>query len=222
MLVHDVAIDKLHVVFGVDRAGLVGEDGETHHGVMDVAYLDSVPGMTVLAPSGFAELESMLEYAVKDVDGPVAIRYPRGAEGSYRGNWNGCDMSVLKDGKDITLVTYGMEINDVLESAEHLEKQNISAEVIKVNVLTPLNVDLLLKSVQKTGALLIAEDSIDSGSIGQRIYAAMQQEGIRAKTDRVNCGNQFVTHGSLRCLKKELYLDGEGIAKKAMEVLGHG
>ena len=85
-----------------------------------------------------------------------------------------------------------------------------------------MNADLVFESVQKTGALLIVEDSIDSGSVGQRIHAALQQEGICAKTDRVNCGNRFVAHGALSCLKKELYLDAEGIAKKAMEVLGHG
>lgn len=87
MLIHDVAIDHLHVVLGVDRAGLVGEDGETHHGVFDVAYLDSVPGMTVFAPSSFQELEEMLERAVLEIKGPVAVRYPRGGEGMYTGQF---------------------------------------------------------------------------------------------------------------------------------------
>ena len=222
MLVHDVAIDNLHVVLAVDRAGLVGEDGETHHGVMDVAYLDSIPNMTVFAPSSFAELEGMLEYAVKGVDGPVAIRYPRGAEGSYRGSWDGCNASVLKEGKDISLVGYGVGINDLLESAELLEKENISAEVIKMNVLTPSDMELVYKSAQRTNALLVVEDSVDSGSMGQRIYAALQKKGLQVKVDRINCGNRFVAHGALGCLKKELYLDAEGIAKKAMEVLGRG
>ena len=222
MLVHDVAIDHLHVVFGVDRAGLVGEDGETHHGVLDVAYLDSIPGMTVLAPASFAELESMLEYAVKQLDGPVAIRYPRGGEGKYRDDWNCTDTRTLRKGKDITLVSYGMEINDVLESVEELQGQGISAEVIKINVLTPLESNEILESVKKTGALIAVEDCIDSDSVGQRLDAALQQAGIKAKTMRINCGNRFVTHGALGCLKEELSLDGKGIAKKAMEVLGRG
>ena len=86
MLIHDVAIDKLHVVLGVDRAGLVGEDGETHHGVFDPAFLDTIPGMTVLCPSSFQELREMLRYAIYDVEGPVAVRYSRGGEGAYQGN----------------------------------------------------------------------------------------------------------------------------------------
>ena len=116
MLIHDVAIDKLHVVLGVDRAGLVGEDGETHHGVFDVAFLDSVPGMTVLAPSSYAELAGMLEQAVLHVDGPVAIRYPRGGEGAYQGDAGPGHAAVLRQGDDITLVSYGILINDVLEA----------------------------------------------------------------------------------------------------------
>lgn len=103
MLIHDVALDHLHVVLGVDRAGLVGEDGETHHGVFDVAYLDSVPGMTVFAPSSFQELEEMLERAVLEIKGPVAVRYPRGGEGMYTGSSGSGPAVLLREGRDLTL-----------------------------------------------------------------------------------------------------------------------
>ena len=125
MLLHDVALDNLHVVFGVDRAGLVGDDGATHQGVFDAAYLDSVPGMTVLAPSSFLELEQMLEQAVLKMSGPVAVRYPRGGEGSYTEDSGNAPSVVLREGSDITLVGYGVEINEVLKAADLLKEQGI-------------------------------------------------------------------------------------------------
>ena len=222
MLVHDVALERLHVVLGVDRAGLVGEDGETHHGVFDVAYLDSIPGMTVLAPASFAELVQMLERAVLQMDGPVAIRYPRGGEGSYTADTSALPAATLRQGSDVTLVGYGMEINDLLEAAELLSGKGIQAEVVKLNTITPLSPELVLESVKKTGVLLVAEDGIASGSVGQRLSAVLEQAGVSAKICLINCGDKFVSHGALGCLKQELCLNGEGIAGKVMEVLGRG
>ena len=162
MLLHDVAILGLHVVFAVDRAGLVGEDGETHHGVFDVAYLDSIPGMTVLAPSSYAELERMLKQAVLERKGPVAVRYPRGGEGSYTGDAGDSPAAVLRKGTDITLAGYGVEINEILLAAELLEQQGVQAEVVKLNLLTPLDPELVVRSVRHTGAMLVAEDCVES------------------------------------------------------------
>ncbi len=217
MLIHDVAIDKLHVVLGVDRAGLVGEDGETHHGVFDVAFLDSVPGMTVLAPSSYAELEGMLEQAVLHVNGPVAIRYPRGGEGAYRGDSGPGHAAVLRRGDDITLVSYGILINDVLEAAELLAGEGIQAEVVKLNVITPLDPELVLESVKKTKVLLTAEDSAAHGSVGERLAAAVAEAGLTAKVLCRTSGDKFVTHGALSCLKQELGLDSAGIFRAALE-----
>ena len=222
MILHDVALDHLHVVLGVDRAGLVGEDGETHHGVFDVAYLDSVPGMTVLAPSSYAELERMLEQAVLHMDGPVAVRYPRGGEGAYTAD-SGAEASVvLRSGEDITLVGYGIQINDLLEAAQILSEKGVEAEIVKLNVLTPLKTDEVAASVKKTGALLVAEDCMAEGCIGQRLAAALEEQHVGARVCLINCGTQFIAHGALKYLKKERNLDGEGIARKALEVLGRG
>lgn len=222
MILHDVALDHLHVVLGVDRAGLVGEDGETHHGVFDVAYLDSVPGMTVLAPSSYAELERMLEQAVLHMDGPVAVRYPRGGEGTYTAD-SGAEASVvLRNGGDITLAGYGIQINDLLEAAQILSEKGVEAEVVKLNVLTPLKTDEVAASVKKTGALLVAEDCMAEGCIGQRLAAALEEQHVGARVCLINCGTQFIAHGALKYLKKERNLDGEGIARKALEVLGRG
>ena len=223
MLIHDVAIDKLHVVLGVDRAGLVGEDGETHHGVFDVAFLDSVPGMTVLAPSSYAELSGMLEQAVLHVDGPVAIRYPRGGEGAYHGDAGPGHAAVLRQGSDITLVSYGILINDVLEAAELLAAEGVQAEVVKLNVITPLDPELVLESVKKTKVLLTVEDSAAHSSVGERLAAAVAEAGLRAKVLCRTSGDKFVTHGALSCLKQELGLDSAGIFRAALEeVRKHG
>lgn len=222
MLVHDVALSRLHVVLGVDRAGLVGEDGETHHGVFDVAYLDSVPHMTVLAPSSFAELEEMLERAVLQLSGPVAVRYPRGGEGAYTGNAGKEAAVLLRPGKDITLVSYGVEINQVLEAAEVLNQRGIQADVVKLNQLTPLDPQVIIQSVKQTGVLLVAEESAAHGCVGQRLAALLEEAGVPAKVALINCGEDFVQHGKTELLKKELSLDGDGIARKAWEVLGRG
>ena len=223
MLIHDVAIDKLHVVLGVDRAGLVGEDGETHHGVFDVAFLDSVPGMTVLAPSSYAELAGMLEQAVLHVDGPVAIRYPRGGEGAYQGDAGPGHAAVLRQGDDITLVSYGILINDALKAAELLAAEGVQAEVVKLNVITPLDPELVLESVKKTKVLLTVEDSAAHSSVGERLAAAVAEAGLRAKVLCRTSGDKFVTHGALSCLKQELGLDSAGIFRAALEeVRKHG
>ena len=222
MLLHDTAISNLHVVLGVDRAGLVGEDGETHHGVFDVAYLDSVPHMTVLAPSSFAELEEMLERAVLRLTGPVAVRYPRGGQGAYTGCVDEENATVLRRGGDITLVSYGVEINQVLEAAELLEQRGVQTEIVKLNQLTPLDGTEVIQSVQKTGVLLVAEEAAQEGCVGQRLAAQLELAGVPAKVVLVNCGEGFVHHGKTELLKKELSLDGEGIGKKAWEVLGRG
>ena len=220
MLLHDTAIDSLHVVLGVDRAGLVGEDGETHHGLFDLAYLDSVPHMTVLAPASFAELEVMLEQALFHLDGPVAVRYPRGGEGSYVGTAGEEPAALLRSGGDITLVGYGVEINEVLQAAELLSGQGVQAEVVKLNRLTPLDPGLVEQSVRRTGAVVIAEECAARGCVGLRLAARLEEAGIPAKAALLNCGEDFVTHGQTALLKQKLALDGAGIARRALEVLG--
>ena len=222
MLMHDVALQRLHAVFAVDRAGLVGDDGETHHGVLDVAYLDSIPGMTVLAPANFAELERMLERAVLDCDGPVAVRFPRGGEGAYREDSGPANEVVLREGSHITLVSYGILINRVLEAARLLEQQGIHAEVVKLNTITPIDGEVVCRSLKKTGAMLVAEDCVEAGSVGQRLAALLAQKQIPGKICLVNSGRGFVTHGNVALLEQELGLDPESLCRKAMEVLKDG
>ena len=220
MLLHDVAIDRLHVVLAVDRAGLVGEDGETHHGVFDVAYLNSVPGITVYAPSNFAELDRMLEEAVCRVSGPVAVRYPRGGQGEFRKDSGSAPAVVLRRGEAITLAGYGMEINQLLGAARQLSEHGIQAEVVKWNIITPLDMGALIASVSKTGHLLVAEECVEQGSVGVRALAALEEAGVSAKAVLVNCGQGYVPHGAVGKLAQSLGLDEDSLFYRAMEVLG--
>lgn len=220
MLLHDVAISGLPVIFGVDRAGLVGEDGETHHGTFDVGYLATVPGMTVLAPACFRELEDMLTWAVQKATRPVAVRYPRGSEGKYRGSYDGATLVPLRRGTDLTMVTYGATVDAVLEAAEALARDGISAEVLKLNNLTPADWTPLCDRIRATGRVLVAEECVEAGSVGQRLAAQLALHGVCAKSVTLcNVGNGFVTQGSVQELRKLCGLDRESIAAAAKKAV---
>ena len=222
MLIHDVALQGLHVVFAIDRAGLVGEDGETHHGVFDPAFLDTVPGMTVLCPSSYAELESMLRYAIYEVKGPVAVRYPRGGQGDYQDDSGLVSTAVLRAGKDITLTGYGITVNALLDCARRLEADGIQAQVLKLNTITPLDGALVAASAAETGRLLVAEEAAPGNCVGQRLAAKLLERGVAAKVAMVNTGPGFVTHGPVSQLRTLCGLDGASLYKTALEVCGHG
>lgn len=223
MLLHDVAISKLHVVFCVDRAGFVGDDGETHHGLFDVAYLSTVPGMTVLCPTSHRELSSMLHQALTQVDGPVAIRYPRGSEGAYVQDKSHGSAAVLLEGTDITLVSYGTMIQSVLEAAEALKAAGYSPEVVKLNRIAPLDEALVAESVAKTGRLLVAEEAAAAGCVGERLLGRLMQRGITVtRAALANCGDGFVTHGTVDELRRLCGLDAESLARRGLEVIRYG
>lgn len=219
MLIHDVALQNLHVVFCVDRAGLVGSDGETHHGVFDVSYLSSVPDMTVLCPASYAELETMLRAAIYDINGSVAIRYPRGGEGKYTA-CNIAPETLLREGRDVTLVCYGIMTNEVLDAAERLAAEGISAEVIKLSMIKPPDFDLVMLSLRKTGKLLISEDVCEAGCVGSRILeeAAINEIHVRA-AKLLNLGEGIVPHGTVAELLHDFGLDADGIVSAAMEMM---
>lgn len=219
MLIHDVALQNLHVVLCVDRAGLVGSDGETHHGVFDVSYLSSVPDMTVLCPASYAELETMLRAAIYDINGSVAIRYPRGGEGKYTA-CNTAPETLLREGRDVTLVCYGIMTNEVLDAAERLAAEGISAEVIKLSMIKPPDFDLVMRSLRKTGKLLISEDVCEAGCVGSRILeeAAINEIHVRA-AKLLNLGEGIVSHGTVAELLHDFGLDADGIVSAAMEMM---
>ncbi|MBP3413242.1 MAG: 1-deoxy-D-xylulose-5-phosphate synthase [Oscillospiraceae bacterium] len=216
MILQDVAMQNLHVVFAVDRAGLVGNDGETHQGIFDISFLRSVPNMQILCPANQSELRAMLYQAVFDMDGPVVVRYPRGCDGAYQ---EIAEDAVLRTGKDITLISYGILINEVIAAAELLSTLGISAEVIKLNSVKPINMDIVMPSVTKTKHLLVAEETVRNGCVGREISALLRARGILIPTITCNVGDAFIEHGSVAELYQLCGIDAAGLAKAAQEVL---
>ena len=218
MLIHDVSLQKLHIVFGVDRAGIVGSDGETHHGLFDLAYLHSVPGMQILCPASFRELHDQLEIALFRLDGPVAIRYPRGGEGVYRDSCTE-DEQVIRPGSDLTLVCCGTMVNEALEAAKIMERGGISAEIVKINRIGNEPYSLTLESLRKTGRLLAAEEICAADCLGQQLAAQAAQGGISLRAVRMlNLGDGIVVHGTREQLMRDWRIDAASIADAAAKL----
>ena len=217
MLIHDVALLHLHVVFGVDRVGLVGEDGETHHGVFDIAYLGAVPGMTVWCPASLREAADMLHQALYGETGPVALRYPRGGEGEYTDG--GADaFKVLREGTDVTIAAYGTMINEAVKAAESLANEGISAKVVKLGRVLPLDAEPVLAAARETGRLVVAEEVCASGCIGGRILASAGGEaGFKCRL--LNLGEGIVGQGGTDKLRSLAGIDAAGIAAAAKELM---
>lgn len=216
MLIHDVSLLGLHVVFAVDRAGLVGEDGETHHGVFDVGFLRQVPGMQILCPASQAELKRMLDDAVKSIDGPVAVRYPKGGDGTYQGD---CWQDIHCDASKLTIVTYGTTINAVSAAAERLQMDQVSVDVIKLDQILPLVSDSIVASVSNTGRILVVEETADAGCVGHEVLSMLAQKGLTFTGKTLNLGCGIVPHGDLNSLKAMMGIDAEGIYQTAKELL---
>lgn len=220
MLIHDVALQGLHVVLAVDRAGIVGRDGETHNGVFDLSFLTAVPNMAIFCPSSFAELEEMLNLAVNRVDGPVAIRYPRGGEGLFNLNTASKPLAVLREGEEVCIISYGIMINQCVGAAASLEEKGLSVKLIKLNLINPLDLESVAEMAAGCKAVLVAEDVCAAGCVGVRLLAAAAEKGISiGKTKLVNLGNGIVQHGSIEQLYKKLGLDAEGLAQAAEDLL---
>ena len=226
-IMQDVAMLHLHVILAVDRAGLVGDDGATHHGVFDVGFLRQVPGMLILAPASFAEQRDMLRWAAQCYDGPVAIRYPRGGEGSWRDSaWNPGPhvetegaLCCHRRGTDVTLITYGSMLDNVLEAAELLAKQGVEATVLRLLTLSALPARQIAALLPENRRIVVAEEVCTGSGIREALSWELNEICPDCRVYGVDLGADFVTHGS----KKELYahygLDGESIAKFTREVL---
>lgn len=218
MLIHDVSLLGLHTVFCVDRAGLVGNDGETHQGVFDVCYLSAVPGMTILCPASFQELHDMLVYAIHEVTGPAAVRYPRGGEGRYTDSLMQAE-NLIREGTDVTVVCYGTMINEVLNAADELQSRGVSAEIIKLGMIAPNSFEQCIGSVRKTGRLLVAEEVCSVGCVGSALLAAISVAGVELKAaELLNLGDGIVRHGTVDELRRETGIDAASIAAAGCEM----
>ncbi|MDP3388125.1 MAG: 1-deoxy-D-xylulose-5-phosphate synthase [Eubacteriales bacterium] len=215
-LVHDVALQNLHVILCVDRAGLVGKDGETHQGVFDSGFLYQIPNLTILTPSDFDDMEKMLEWSVFSGKGPIVIRYPRGSAektGTDHGE-NLLDPRLLKSGEDITLVTFGRLISEVYQAALDLEEIGISAGVVKLKAIKPLDPDLIIKESIRTKRILFIDETVKYGSVG-RILNDFIPRDVDLRI--LSLPDQFIEHGSVEELTEKYGLGHAGIVDKASE-----
>ena len=223
MILQDVCMQKLHVVLAVDRAGLVGEDGETHHGVFDVGFLRQAPGMAILCPASLAELRDMMHWAVSKYKGPIAVRYPRGSDGAYTHTaWQECGKSGVcchRKGEDVTIVTYGNLINNALAAAEELEAQGISATVLRLLSVAPLPSDQICMQMSENPHIVIIEESCSQSGISRDLAWQIQKVNPACRVDCVDLGANYVTHGAVNTLYKHLGLDAGSIANFVREVI---
>ena len=220
MIQQDVAMLGLHVVFAVDRAGLVGEDGETHHGVFDVGFLRQAPGMTVLAPVCIAEQQDMLRWAVNEHNGPVAIRYPRGGDLSIiDSGWNAKSaVSAHCSGSAATLITYGTLTNNVLDAAEKLAEAGIEVSVLRLMRVWPLPVDELCSLINPAGVVAIIEETCTGSGIREALGWELRRRIPDCKIVGMDLGSSFVPHGSMDDLYRHCGLDSDSIVKYIREV----
>ena len=220
MLIHDLALQKLHAVLCVDRAGLVGSDGETHQGLFDISYLGMVPGMTVLCPANYAELREMLGHALHNISGPAAVRYPRGGEG----RWRDCAVSaesVVREGADLTIVCYGTMVNEALDAADSLSALGVSTEIVKLGIVFPNDYTGVLSSLRKTGRLLMAEEVCAAGCVGERILSACAENGLSLQGAKLlNLGDGVIPHGTVAELRRDYGIDARAITRTALALCG--
>ena len=226
-ILQDVCMLHLHVVLAIDRAGLVGDDGPTHHGVFDVGFLRMAPGMLILAPVNFAEQRDMLCWAVESYDGPVAVRYPRGTEGSYReSGWQGFFglekrgvVRCHRKGTDVTLLTYGSMLENVLEAAELLEKKGLSVCVLRLLTLSVFPVEQILREMAPGRPLIVAEETAAGSGIREALASQLREVDAACRVTGLDLGKDYVPGGSMKELYHFCGLDGGAIAAFAEEVL---
>ncbi len=216
-IIHDVALQNLHVVFAVDRAGLVGNDGETHQGVFDEGFLNLIPNMTVLSPADYREFGNMMEFALS-YNGPVAIRYPRGSMNEYIKNSEQSIVFgkgyIVEEGNDITIAAAGKMVKTAMETREILKSKNIDAEVLNLRFIKPFDKELILKSVNKTKSLVIIDEAAVFASYAVNIYNILPKNvDVLVKT----LPDEFIKQGSIEELLKENKLDADSIAAEIIK-----
>lgn len=217
-IIHDVAVQGLHVVFALDRAGLVGADGPTHHGVFDLAYLRCIPGMVIMAPKDESELRDMLYTATVYSRGPIALRYPRGngVGVPLRDQFEELEIGkgeVVRSGQDVAILAIGEMVYPSLKAAEFLEKRGISAEVLNMRFVKPLDESLVEEAATRFTKLVTVENHVIHGGFGTAILECLNKKeitGVEVKLHGVP--DEFIEQGTPNELMKMLRLDSEGIA----------
>ena len=225
MIIHDVAIQRLPVIFALDRAGIVGDDGPTHQGVFDLSYMRHIPNMVVMAPKDEDELQDMLWTAVAYEDGPISVRYPRGtAVGVPRKSEPEIlpigRAEVLRRGRDVAIVAIGSMVYPALDAADLLEQEGLSVEVVNARFVKPLDEELLLDLARRFKTIVTVEENALQGGFGSAVAEFYLDRGLTGlRLVRLGVPDEFVEQGERKLLLDKLGLSGRGIAEKAREAL---
>lgn len=221
-VVHDICRQNLNVFIGIDRAGLVGADGETHQGVFDIAFLRHVPNIVLMMPKDENEGQNMVYTALNYDDGPIAMRFPRGngigvpLEEKYRkipiGSWE-----ILKEGTDAAVLTFGTTVPMAMEAASRLERQGISVKVVNARFIKPLDEKMLLKIFDSNIPILTIEEAVLQGGFGSAVLEFAHDQGYYHNAiDRIGIPDQFIEHGDVQSLLEEIGLTSEEVIKRLM------
>ncbi|MCK4662128.1 MAG: 1-deoxy-D-xylulose-5-phosphate synthase [Bacteroidales bacterium] len=223
-VIHDVAIQKLNVVFCLDRGGLVGSDGATHHGAFDISYMRTIPNLIVSAPMNEEELRNLMFTAQQENMGPFVIRYPRGK--GVMPDWEKPMKALpvgkgrtIKDGKDIAILTIGHIGNFVIEISKQLEKENINIAHYDLRFVKPIDEELLHKVFKKFDQIITIENGSLSGGFGSAVLEFMSDNNYQAKIKRLGIPDKFIDHGSQQELYKECGFDAENILKTIKQMV---
>jgi 1-deoxy-D-xylulose-5-phosphate synthase len=218
-IVHDVCLQRLNVVFAMDRAGLVGDDGPTHHGAFDIAYLRCLPNIVLMAPRDEAMLVHMLRTALTYEDGPVALRYPRGQGVGVP--LPDCPQlleigtgEILREGDRVALLGYGTGVGKALEAAEILAERGIAATVADARFAKPIDAGLAAQLAAEHELLVTVEEGVLAGGFGSAVWERLSDAGLAPRILRVGLPDRYVTHGAPKLLHNEVGFTGERIAER--------
>jgi 1-deoxy-D-xylulose-5-phosphate synthase len=217
-----VCITKKPVTFLIDRAGLVGNDGETHHGMFDLSYLNSIPNITVMAPKDSEELKMMMDLSLK-IDSPVAIRYPRGNEyylenTTYK-DFNVGEYEIINVGEDVVILAIGNMVNHAIKAKEILLKENINPTIINARFLKPIDENLLHKLMKENKIIVTIEDNICIGGFGSRINKFILDNNYNVKIANLGISEEFIEHGNSDELYESVGLSPSAISQKIKSLL---
>lgn len=221
-ILHDVCIQNLPVVFAIDRAGLVGSDGETHQGIFDLSYLSSIPNMHIMAPKNKWELSDMMKFAM-NFNGPIALRYPRGE--AYDGlreyrepirfgkaEWIFCE-------RNIALVAVGSMVKTALTVREELNRKGYACSVINARFVKPIDTEILNEAVEGHRLIVTMEENVASGGFGEQVRTYLDSSGARVRIMNINIPDEYVEHGNVEILRREVGIDADTILEKILKIL---
>ena len=218
-ILHDVCIQNLPVVFAIDRAGLVGSDGETHHGIFDLSYLSSIPNMHIMAPKNKWELSDMMKFAVA-FEGPIAVRYPRGEAYDglelFRSPIHFGKGEVLYEEEDIALLAVGSMVKVADEVRKNLKKRGYSCTLVNARFIKPIDEELIRKLCKEHKLLVTMEENVESGGFGEKVLSFVNRAGLKRKVETITLADEYVEHGNVDLLKQEVGIDADSITARVM------